>query len=320
TQINPWAVSTSGDFDRIVVFDDTANNRFVSPFQEANALTQYAGLREAALNSLAASDESTEGEFLLPGATYQNSYRSDYRDFEINVGTNYYCRRWRVAAGYRHVRLDESSTFLMQGTFDALDVDDGARPGDMMNDPNDGLSHGAMIEAGFVNVAGGADGFDARVLNTNPPVPPDIIAYETQGRAYNELNGGQFTGAFLLVDREVFQLESVFKAGIYRNEVSGQVRETVAGLGNDDSVYQRALTDDRMKPAFVGQIGFQGILALTDYINVRAGYDVIFLSGVALGPDQWLGLSTDNFGATTYRVRTGSMVVHGGNVGLEFLW
>lgn len=210
---------------------------------------------------------------------------------------------------------------FLQGIFDARDVDDGDYPGDLNNDTNDGLSHAALTNSGLALIGGAADGFDGLQPNALPAIPPDIIAYETYGRADNELNGAQFTFGYLVVNGEWITLETFSNVGIYRNNIRGSVRETVAGLGNDNSIYQRTLTDDRLKPAFAGTLGFKGTVALTDYINLVGGYEALFLSGIALGPDQILGVGTSNMGTTSFRAQTdGNIILHGGNVGFEILW
>lgn len=321
TQVNPWTNNASGTFARAVTFDDSASNPFVVPVTPANQLAGISALRTAAMSTNGAADESLEGEYLLPGAQFRTQNRSDYRDFQLDFGTSYLCRRWRMGVGYRYIRINETSTMFLQGIFDARDVDDGDYPGDLNNDTNDGLSHAALTNSGLALIGGAADGFDGLQPNALPAIPPDIIAYETYGRADNELNGAQFTFGYLVVNGEWITLETFSNVGIYRNNIRGSVRETVAGLGNDNSIYQRTLTDDRLKPAFAGTLGFKGTVALTDYINLVGGYEALFLSGIALGPDQILGVGTSNMGTTSFRAQTdGNIILHGGNVGFEILW
>lgn len=315
TQIEPWTTSSSGVFANPVVFDDEAGNPLVA--DPANTLLFAGGLRSAALSSLAGADESTEGELLLAGSTYALESRSNYRDFELNFGTNENCSRWRFAAGYRHIRLDESSGFSMLGLFNAIDSATGFVPGDAGNVGNDGLSHNALDDAGFGLISGGADGYDAELS----PDGADTLQYTINGSTYNELNGAQFVIGYRMLDGAWLTIDALGKAGIYRNNVSGRLVETIVGSGNDNSVYRQGFADDDISAAFAGNVGLRGIVSLTDYINVTGGYEVLFLSGVALSDDQPSGLRRSSTGTTIYAVNTnGALIAHGGTVGLEFLW
>ncbi|HCS52347.1 MAG TPA: hypothetical protein DIW81_12265, partial [Planctomycetaceae bacterium] len=77
----------------------------------------------------------------------------------------------------------------------------------------------------------------------------------------------------------------------------------------------RTLTDSSNSVAFVGQVGLGTMYRFNDYVRFRFGWDVIFLSGVALAPEQ------TTVANTTYTVNNdGSLVINGGHVGLEFVY
>lgn len=358
-----------------MVFDDTANNPFVVGAGVANTLSGPFALRSAALSSLsggelieplsteltlwgpaamndvlvqllphmspylmAGADESTEGELLLPGATWSTQTRSEYRDFEFNLGTNQNIRRWRVSVGYRSISLDETHQMRLSGVFDAIDVADGAVSGDPTNRLNDGLSHQALINAGMTLLSEEqlvtyyvrtSSGYEQRTIDASPDGidassamgAPVFLAWQFDGRAYNDLNGAQVTFGYRLVDNQEWSIEAIGKAGLFHNSIHGSVREVVAASGADISVYRRFLTDERSTVAFAGNFGLRGSVALNDYIRLIGGYEILFLSGVALGSEQTKGLTKSAAGTSVYRVREdGSFFAHGGSVGFEVSW
>jgi hypothetical protein len=76
--------------------------------------------------------------------------------------------------------------------------------------------------------------------------------------------------------------------------------------------------------AFMGGVGLlstinlTAIYRLTDHWGLRAGYNLIWLDGVALAPNQWDFTNTANSG--TSLVGGGSLFLHGVNLGVERRW
>lgn len=68
----------------------------------------------------------------------------------------------------------------------------------------------------------------------------------------------------------------------------------------------------------LSQLNWTAIYRLNRHWGLRAGYNLIWLSGVALAPNQW------DFGFTptsgTHLVNGGSIFLHGANLGLERRW
>ncbi len=311
TSINSWSGSSSGTLGGAVIFDDTA-------LATDNVLSPRNVLRQAAMfNDFGANNETLESERLRAGATYSATSGTNYKDWEINIGTSEYASRYRFSGGFRRIDLDDINRVNLRGTFDALDTDDGAIFGDLNNDPNDALSHLALSSTGLVNVSGSGDGFQSFAS----PGGVDTLIYEAAGKARNNLSGGQVVFTGRVIDAEWITVETIGKAGVYHNNVSASVQETVAGSGNDNSVYRRTFSDNANTASFAGNVGLRGIVSLTDYVNLVAGYEVLFISNVALGADQTNGLQRDLLGNNFFKAQTnGSLIAHGGTVGLEFLW
>ena len=105
---------------------------------------------------------------------------------------------------------------------------------------------------------------------------------------------------------------------MYQNKALGVVRETLVGVANDDSVYQLRLSDRNRTASFGAGIGFNVGVAITDYISLKYGYEALFLTNMAFGPDQTSGLKTDILGNTRFNVvNNGLFIAHGGNIGLR---
>jgi hypothetical protein len=315
-QIDDWSDSQDRVLASGLSFDDAAANPFVFPGGPANVIAFRNGLFDAATApGPVGQDETLEGELLQPGAIARLRSSSRYRDFELNFSNNRTLSRYRFGLGWRNIRLNDRTQFVTLGTFDAIDVDDGAVDGDVGNDDNDGLSDAALIAAGFQVSAGAADGFDAAdVVGAGP----DTLGVYYGGNADNELNGLQAIGAAQLTESEYFVIEVIGKAGLYHNSVRGSTREILFGSGNDDSVYSRVFSDRKSTASFVGSLGLQARVPLTDYITFTTGYEGMILTGIALGSQQFEGVHRDLLGNTVYSARANdSTLLHGAKFGLE---
>jgi hypothetical protein len=311
--IPQWSSSESGILGLPLVFDDPTNV-FVAP---ANGLGFSTGLGIAAD---IAGLEDDEIEYLEAGALVRSQYTSRLDSFELNIGSNRYVRPVYFAVGWRHFEVNEDSRLLAVGDFQAVDAATGIFPGGGGGIGNDGLSAAALAAAGYVNLVGPDDGF----LGYDPTAVAPVIttlAAVFDGRARNNLDGVQVTLGGRYAASQMVTVDGFIKAGVYQNDSQGTVRELLQGVANDDSVYELRLSD-RDRTASVGAgIGFNVLVALTDYISLKSGYEALFLTNMAFGPDQASGLKTDLLGNTRFHVvNNGLFVAHGGNIGLEIGW
>jgi hypothetical protein len=311
--IPEWSSSESGVLGLPLVFDDPTN-AFVAP---ANGLGFNSGLGIAAN---VAGLEDDEIEFLEAGAQVRSQYTSRLDSFELNIGSNRYVRPVYFAVGWRHFEVNEDSRMTAVGDFQALDALTGLPPGAAAVG-NDGLSADALDAAGFDNLPGTPDdGF----LGYDPTLVPPVITtlgYIAEGRARNNLDGVQVTLGGRYSASQMVTIDGFIKGGVYQNEALGVVRETLVGVANDDSVYQLRISDRNRTASFGAGIGFNVGVALTDYISLKYGYEAIFLTNMAFGPDQSSGLKTDILGNTRFSVvNNGLFIAHGGNIGLEVGW
>ncbi|WP_437187271.1 hypothetical protein SH668x_000661 [Planctomicrobium sp. SH668] len=306
TQVSPWESSSSGSFGSDLFFDQGAAGFDPSEIQ----FTKVSFLNEAANSFIPGANEHWEREY-LKNARYATETRTNYRDFEFNVGTSQYARPWRVAIGFRNIELSDKNVMSLSGDFDAaLD------PADPVSGEDGGLSHAAITATG-AQLLSGSGGF----LAPTDPTANSTINYQLNGNARNSLNGAQFLFAYRFFDGDWFNLEGIGKAGIYRNDIKAQVRETVAGTGINDSVYQRYFSGNDASAAFAGNLGLKATVGITDYIDLLIGYEVLFLNGIALGPNQVKGISKNITGDSTYKIKNdGSLIANGGTIGLRVYW
>ena len=110
-----------------------------------------------------------------------------------------------------------------------------------------------------------------------------------------------------------FSGEVTGKAGIYYNDASQS--QYIVDYPN---ILLRNEQADDDGAAFMGELNVSGIYRLTSAWGLRAGYNLIWIEGVALAPDQ-LDFSAQ-IPAGNQLSRSGGVFLHGVNIGLEARW
>jgi hypothetical protein len=129
----------------------------------------------------------------------------------------------------------------------------------------------------------------------------------------NNLFGAQL-GARLRRWGDSFGWEATAKAGIFGNAS----QETQSVTDFPDFPLRNA-SSSGVGVAFVGEINLSAIYRLTDVWNLRAGYEVMYIGGLALAPDQLdFNFATSPWGNQLHN--SGGMFLQGMNVGLEARW
>lgn len=107
----------------------------------------------------------------------------------------------------------------------------------------------------------------------------------------------------------------------------GKVALTGAGMSQSQLPIENSIIDFQERPArsatdggvgFIGDLNFTAMYRLTDTWGLRAGYNLLWLSGVALAPNQF-DFSTPPVGGTNL-IGGSSLFLHGANLGLEARW
>jgi hypothetical protein len=130
-------------------------------------------------------------------------------------------------------------------------------------------------------------------------------------RSHNHLYGFQIgCDAKLRAPEKLLQIDALAKVGIYGN---------AAGLTSDyaDTVHAYSASSSGGHVAFVGELGLTASYRLSDHLAARLGYQLFWLDGVAVAPEQ---ISAAEFISGAASVKAGAAFFHGANVGLEFQW
>lgn len=134
-------------------------------------------------------------------------------------------------------------------------------------------------------------------------------------RTNNNLSGAQ-TGARLRRCYGLWSFEGTGKAGIFGN-AAHQSSDPILDFPNN-FVRRGATSASVGQVAFVGDLNFTAIRQLTDVWGLRFGYNLIWIEGVALAPNQLDFTFTPTSG--TGINSTGGVFMHGANIGLEARW
>ena len=133
-------------------------------------------------------------------------------------------------------------------------------------------------------------------------------------RTQNDLFGGQIGGR---CGRSWGRLgvDATGKAGVFGN--SSRQRQFVSDFPSPFLL--RPLTgDEGGHVAFVGELGLSLRYQLSTAWTLRTGYNLMWIEGVALAPDQLDFTNTDTSGS--HLASDGGVFLHGVNVGMEARW
>ena len=311
--LKDWSDSQSGvlthglGFDGPVAYGAAAAGApsAVDPGLDPNFLTS--GTYFSPLNASASAALETDAlDFLQPGATFEAKYTSDFQDIEANYKQRSQPGRWvRYGFGFRNVKVREDGFAALSGTFGSVAADGVGAPGTA------GLTSAALTGAGLTFGTGVNDGF----------IAADTLLFSSRTLTENRLNGMQAITEMQWLESDRFALGGFGKAGVYYNSASGSISEQYVGSGSNSSTYTRSLIDEKSAVSFLGHAGVTGRLHLRRNVSIVAGYEAVFLAGLALAPDQVQTSTTPVVGAASLNLRTdGTMFIHGGRLGLEILF
>jgi hypothetical protein len=138
----------------------------------------------------------------------------------------------------------------------------------------------------------------------------------------NNLYGGQVGMDLCLWNRptSLLQVNALGKAGVFYNHASYQ--RTVRNFMQEGSVPTQLgpATATADQTSFVGELGVNASLRLTNWLSWRAGYTLFWLSGVATPADQLSGTNIAQNPPTATIDTNGSVLLHGVTTGLEARW
>jgi hypothetical protein len=306
-----WNSVGSGSLTDGLAFDEGLGGGWAGA-NSIDLTTPFIGLHSATAAGLGGEPDESEGlgpnsSFADTPPTYETLYKSRLQSFELNLLSENPDGAIRFGVGYRNLQLDELAGVAFTGLLRAEDA----------IGPNDGISHLALTTAGGLTFLGGTpDGFEDEVGNASGT--PDTLTLLNEAKTSNNLNGIQAIFQEEIMYWRRLTVDGVIKAGVYHNDAKGTVSERYTGtdlsVGGDSSTYGSSLTDSRSSLAFVGTVGIQSELELDDHWSLIGGYDMIFVHGVALAPDQYSAVQGGVYDIDTH----GQIIAHGASAGLQF--
>lgn len=134
----------------------------------------------------------------------------------------------------------------------------------------------------------------------------------------NHLYGFQIGGDMVLWNAGGWiHVDTLLRGGLYYNRAE---QSTLApALTPVIPLFVDRITAADSQTSFLGEIGLVGVMEMNDTLSVRAGYQVMWLEGIALAPEQIAGTDLSAPGSATVRAE-GGLFYHGGSVGLALKW
>jgi Putative beta barrel porin-7 (BBP7) len=130
--------------------------------------------------------------------------------------------------------------------------------------------------------------------------------------AYNNLFGGQL-GARISQACNNWSYDLTGKAGVYGNDIF-----TSQTVGDFSGFTLRHTKENVGQLAFLGDLELNGNYQFTPNWFLRGGYQVMWVEGLALAPNQLDFTNTPASG--THVDKTGGLFMHGAHAGLMARW
>ena len=141
-------------------------------------------------------------------------------------------------------------------------------------------------------------------VQTFAPISLDV-------KAFNHLYGYQ-----LGAEGEIYnmggplQIRALCKGGIFGNFADQHI--TAANNG----FFNQTLDATNNRASFLGEVGLVATYSITQHLAFRASYEAMWLTGVALAPEQ---IDTSNYRTNLAKVNLdGQIFYHGGGLGFEY--
>ena len=147
------------------------------------------------------------------------------------------------------------------------------------------------------------------LADPNGQLADEVLATKTINRLY----GAQIGLDVSLSGDCRYCIDLYGRAGIYGNDAS-TATQLISVVNPPDGF---TAGGGAGQTSFLGEIGIKGRFRLNENLNFYSSYNVLFLEGVALAPDQIA--ATDILSGTGHSA-SGGILLYGGTVGLEFTY
>lgn len=138
-----------------------------------------------------------------------------------------------------------------------------------------------------------------------------------QSNVYNSLYGGQIGFDANVLQTRWLRVESVMKGGAYGNNVAATSLLVKPDVAVNETF---ALSQQPAACAFVGELGFTGVIPITCCLDLRVGYFGMWLQGLAQPTRQFLTQDLMTAPPTGTLDTKGGTVIQGVSLGLEGRW
>lgn len=118
-------------------------------------------------------------------------------------------------------------------------------------------------------------------------------------------------------DWDRWAVEGTAKAGL-AGSVMSQSSGAITGTITPGPAFREPTSASAGGVGLLSMINASAIYRITEHWGLRAGYNLIWLDGVALAPNQWD--FSDNASSGTSLVGGGGVFLHGANLGVERRW
>jgi hypothetical protein len=143
---------------------------------------------------------------------------------------------------------------------------------------------------------------------TVAPNVTDLLTVDTTNHLYG-LQVGADTVLYQATQR--VRIDGLFRAGVLGNHIDHSASSPLTG--GFGTLASASAEDDTT--AFLGSIGLRGVVNLTNNWGVYGGYQLLWLDGVALAPDNIQ--ATSLVPPSSNAIDTGTVFFHGAMVGLQ---
>jgi hypothetical protein len=148
------------------------------------------------------------------------------------------------------------------------------------------------------------DRYEVNSIGTRVAVPVTL-----SNLAFNSLYGVQIGGDINLIEWGRLTVNWGGKVGGYGNASSQRSRQVDTGF------VDQSLASQGPHTAFVGEMNALATVEVVfSQLYFRAGYQILYLDGVLLAPDQ---IAVNDFNRGTAGLRYGSVFSHGAHAGFE---
>lgn len=151
-----------------------------------------------------------------------------------------------------------------------------------------------------------------RMIELQSDLFTDLVGSSHHVNTNNHLYGYQLGGDWRFFSGYHFDFNTWAKAGIYGNAADQST--DIVNVGG--AVPNYGVQGGRA--AFVGELGVAGAYRWNGWLAVRGGYQMLWLDGLAMAPDQ-IPVSNVATGVATLDTSK-SLLYHGGFMGLEVIW